>query len=111
VPAAVLADLKGRCRANAERDLLLVEELPRLVAGFESRGIRAIPFKGPLIAASLYGNLEHLAALYYGWGKPDRAAEGMPKPVAWQIRRKSGCHLRLDGLADGWRLGSEERPR
>jgi hypothetical protein len=57
VPAAVLDDLKGRFLANAERDVLLVEELPRLVATFESRGIRAIPFKGPLIAASLYGNL------------------------------------------------------
>ena len=57
VPAAVLDDLERRYLANAERDLLLAEELPRIVAAFESRGVRAIPFKGPLIAAALYGNL------------------------------------------------------
>jgi len=57
VPMAVLDDLRGRFLANAERDLLLVEELPRVVAAFNACGVRAIPFKGPLIAAALYQNL------------------------------------------------------
>jgi hypothetical protein len=57
VPTGVLADLEARFLANAERDLLLVAELPRVMTAFESRGVRAIPFKGPLIAAALYQNL------------------------------------------------------
>jgi len=57
VPTAILDDLEGRFLANAKRDLLLVEELPRILAAFESRDIRAIPFKGPLIAASRDCNL------------------------------------------------------
>jgi hypothetical protein len=57
VPTAVLDDLEARFLTNSERDLRLVQELPRVMAAFEARGVRAIPFKGPLIAAALYRNL------------------------------------------------------
>jgi hypothetical protein len=57
VPELMLRELRDRFLTNAQRDLLLVQELPRVLAACEARGIRAIPFKGPLLAASVYGSL------------------------------------------------------
>jgi hypothetical protein len=57
VPKAVLDDLRQRFFDHARHNLLLTGELLRLLPLFAGRGIRAIPFKGPTLAAYAYGNL------------------------------------------------------
>jgi hypothetical protein len=57
VPQDVLDQLRSRFRANGRRNLLLTGELIRLLNAFEASGILAIPFKGPALAAGVYGNL------------------------------------------------------
>jgi hypothetical protein len=57
LPEGVLDEL-GRCvRASARRNLLLTGRLLRLLAALRSHGIRAIPFKGPLLAVQVYRDL------------------------------------------------------
>lgn len=56
VPPAVLDELRRDYDANARHSRLLTEELILLAKLFESHGIRAIPFKGPVLAASVYGD-------------------------------------------------------
>lgn len=49
--------LKRHYSANAARSLLLTEELIKLISLLDARGIRAVPFKGPTLAAHAYGNI------------------------------------------------------
>jgi hypothetical protein len=42
---------------NARHNLLLTGELLRLLSLFTAHGVRALPFKGPTLAAFAYGNL------------------------------------------------------
>jgi hypothetical protein len=53
----VLKRLRDRFRANSLRNLFLTEELLRILSAFEVHGLPAIPYKGPTLAASAYGNL------------------------------------------------------
>lgn len=57
IPESVLTDLRKRFRANNLRNLFLAGELLRLLKAFEAHGISAVPYKGPILAASVYGNL------------------------------------------------------
>jgi len=57
VPEAILAQLRDHFHANAQRNLFLVGELLKLLRAFEMQGIPAIPFRGPVLAASVYTNL------------------------------------------------------
>ena len=57
VPKDVLAGLYKHFMMNAARNLGLTAELLRILALFESHGIAAIPFKGPVAAISIYGDL------------------------------------------------------
>jgi hypothetical protein len=57
VPGSILRALDERYQANVRRNLLIVRELSRLLGLMDARGIRVIPFKGPLLAAMAYGNL------------------------------------------------------
>jgi Uncharacterised nucleotidyltransferase len=57
VPAATLTWLRDYFRENARRNLWLTEQLLHLLRLLESRGVPTIPFKGPTLAASAYGNL------------------------------------------------------
>lgn len=57
VPNAVLAHLQTAFQTNAQRNLLLMQELLRVLQCFEAHAIRAVPFKGPLLAAMVYRNL------------------------------------------------------
>jgi hypothetical protein len=57
VPGAVLAALREAFLANARRNLLLTAELIRVLKSFDEHGVRAVPFKGPTLAACAYGNL------------------------------------------------------
>ena len=57
VPAPIRQELEELSRANAYRNLLLSAELLKILSLFEAHGIPAIPYKGPVLAASLYGDL------------------------------------------------------
>lgn len=57
IPPPVQVELKKMCHGNARRNLSLAAELLKLLQVFSSNGIPVIPFKGPMVALSLYGSL------------------------------------------------------
>jgi hypothetical protein len=57
VPQAILEQLQHHSRANAARNLFLTDELLKLLTLLESHGVPALPYKGPVLTASIYGNL------------------------------------------------------
>jgi len=57
VPSAAFAVLQEKYRANARSALWFTRELARIVSYFDGRGILAIPYKGPLLAHTLYGDV------------------------------------------------------
>lgn len=56
IPPDSLAHLREQCRNNALRALFLSAELFRILDVFRRKGIAAIPYKGPVLAARAYGN-------------------------------------------------------
>jgi hypothetical protein len=57
VPKAILAQLRYRYRKNLLNNLFLVQELQKLLELLKQKEISAIPFKGPALALSAYGNI------------------------------------------------------
>jgi hypothetical protein len=57
VPAAARQALSAALQENGVRNLFLAGELIRLLQVLEAQGIQAVPYKGPILAASLYGQL------------------------------------------------------
>lgn len=57
VPPSTLDQLRVQFLANAARNVLLTEELLKILDLFETNDIPAIPYKGPVLAVSLYGDL------------------------------------------------------
>jgi len=57
LPQEVLNRIECPFYVNVQRNLLLTAELVKLVNLFERHGIRTIPYKGPLLAEAVYGNL------------------------------------------------------
>jgi hypothetical protein len=57
VPQTLLEELRHRSRANAARNLFLTDELLKLLTLLEAHRIPALPYKGPVLTASIYGNL------------------------------------------------------
>ncbi len=57
VPAEVFDPLRKWFQDNACRNLFRAAELHRLLGLLGARGVRAIPFKGPTLAAQAYGSL------------------------------------------------------
>ncbi len=57
VPPAAWDDLRRRYEHNARKNLKLTAELFRIMDCFESHGITAIPYKGPVLAEIVYGDL------------------------------------------------------
>jgi Uncharacterised nucleotidyltransferase len=57
VPKTTLDQLKAAYNAIARWNLSLTGELLKLLSLFRDRGIRALPLKGPALAAAAYGNL------------------------------------------------------
>jgi len=57
VPQAAMHQLRGYFYTNALRNLFLTQELLKLLNQFEAHRIPAIPFKGPVTAESVYGDL------------------------------------------------------
>jgi hypothetical protein len=57
VPKSSLHELKNRYRANVQHSFFSAAELLKLLNLFETHRIKAIPFKGPVLAASVYRDL------------------------------------------------------
>jgi len=57
VPDEVRSRLRSTNRHNAARNLSLAGALHRVLEVLESAGVRAIPFKGPVLATTAYGDL------------------------------------------------------
>lgn len=57
VPAETLEDLRDHFAVAAARNRSLWDELLRLLKLLEARGISAVPFKGPALAALAYGDV------------------------------------------------------
>jgi hypothetical protein len=57
VPENALDRLRSHFRSNCLRNLFLAGELLRLLNVFEAHGILAVPYKGPSLAVSVYGDL------------------------------------------------------
>ena len=57
LPAQMLNRLRQRYEANARQALWLTRELLRILEHLHSRGIAALPYKGPVLAEFLYGNV------------------------------------------------------
>jgi hypothetical protein len=57
VPENTLSYLRYHFHANNLRNLSLTGELLRILRAFKAHGIDVVPYKGPALAASVYGNL------------------------------------------------------
>ena len=57
IPEPVLDGLHRWFRENSRRNLFMVGELCKILRLLESHGIEAVPYKGPVLAACMYGNL------------------------------------------------------
>jgi Uncharacterised nucleotidyltransferase len=57
VPKEILEQLRDHFYGNAGRNLFLTKELLKLLHLLEAHKIPAIPYKGPVLAACIYGNL------------------------------------------------------
>lgn len=57
VPSDRFIKWESYCQQNAKENLYLSGELRDVLDAFEDRGIRAMPFKGPVLAARAYGNI------------------------------------------------------
>lgn len=56
VPAEAAAELAERTAGARQRSLLLIAELLRVLRVLDLAGVRAVPYKGPLLAAEVYGD-------------------------------------------------------
>jgi hypothetical protein len=56
VPDEVSGRLRDLFFNNAARNILLTEELHKILALFEAQGIESLPYKGPALALQLYGD-------------------------------------------------------
>jgi len=57
VPEAIVDQLRSQAQSRTVRNLQYAEELHDIVRTFENRSIRALPFKGPVLAEYVYGDL------------------------------------------------------
>ncbi|MGK7958534.1 MAG: GlcNAc-transferase family protein [Crocosphaera sp.] len=57
VPETTFTQLEQDFHTNAVHNLLLTKELHNILNLFQDHNITAIPFKGPVLATSVYGNL------------------------------------------------------
>lgn len=57
VPSQVMIQLKDHYNSNARRNLLMMGELFKILNILKSEGINAVPYKGPVLAADVYGSI------------------------------------------------------
>ena len=112
IPAEEWDPWKHLFRINSRRNLRLAQRLVKILSSLESRGIRALPFKGPVLAVQAYGDLSSrqitdLDFLIRGEGVEGAlsllADSGYQAPLTWTVRKKKRLARRgLDfWLSDG----------
>lgn len=57
VPPTALDQMRQHFLSNAVRNIFLAGELCKIIDLLESSGMSAVPFKGPVLASCIYGNL------------------------------------------------------
>jgi hypothetical protein len=57
IPVPALDVLRSRYKENARKALCFAGELLRIAAHLDSAGIKALPYKGPVLAQTLYGDV------------------------------------------------------
>lgn len=57
LPAPVAQSLQAAYEINVRRNLWFAGELARIADHFETKKIRALPYKGPILAQTVYGDL------------------------------------------------------
>jgi Uncharacterised nucleotidyltransferase len=57
VPQEIFGPLRARYETRSKQARCLTEELVRILPLFEEEGILAVPYKGPVLAQKLYGDL------------------------------------------------------
>jgi len=57
LPGHAIATLRKRFQANTQHNLFLCAELIQVLDLFDRHQVRAIPYKGPILAAALYGDV------------------------------------------------------
>ena len=57
IPARTFDALRSRYQDSARKALWFAAELVRIVGHLESAGIKALPYKGPVLAQTLYGEI------------------------------------------------------
>src|SRR5690242_13453450 len=57
VPKVAMERLRSAFYANAKRNLSLTSELFQILIEFEKHNIPAIPYKGPILATAIYGEV------------------------------------------------------
>jgi hypothetical protein len=90
VPAGLRAELRAQLHAITARQLLLTEELLRLLACFEAERLPVLPFKGPAFAALLEGQ-----ALPRPFADLDLLMHEHDVPRAGEVLGARGYHSRL----------------
>ena len=57
VPHDVILQLRAFAHMNAARNLVMARELLSLLSMLAAAGVQAVPYKGPVLAQAIYGNL------------------------------------------------------
>jgi hypothetical protein len=95
VPNHILGQLQRYLQANSLKNLFLSRELIRLLGALEKIGVTAIPWKGPVLAATAYGNV----ALRQ-FGDLDILVREQDAIRAKDMFLSSGYHLQYQGSAE-----------
>lgn len=53
----ILQEMKNSCRSTVAHNLYMASMLLKVLTLFKKQGIKAVPFKGPVLAENVYGNL------------------------------------------------------
>lgn len=133
VPEEVLARLADRTRSIAMRNLRSAGELHAILDAFEDRGIRALPFKGPVLARFAYGDVglrefgdldllvhredvreavDVLEARGYEWRDAPRRDDAalLGGPFTMSLVPEYGLRRRDLEVEVRWRVGDPDRP-
>jgi hypothetical protein len=57
ISGAILRRMAHAVQANSRRNFLVTGELLQILAQFQTHGIRAVPYKGPVLSAAVYGDI------------------------------------------------------
>ncbi|WP_435093005.1 nucleotidyltransferase domain-containing protein [Halorubrum sp. N11] len=133
VPDRVRSALTERTRSTAMRNVRLATELHELMGAFEERGVRALPFKGPMLEAFAYGEvgmrayrdldvlvpredvtdaLDVLEARGYDWTDAPRLDDSPILGGPFTMPLVPECELQRDQVRVEirWRVGDPDQP-